>query len=102
MPVDKQQKAEHAASNPSPGSAAPADTLKDPLASPTWLLPEAPAGYGGPGFIRPDSNVNPLNPMAAELQSGFSGERAPTGELADTPSSEPAVGVAASTDKPLL
>lgn len=41
--------------------------LKDPLA-PDWVLPLAPAGYGGPGVINPYSNVDPLNPMAAELE----------------------------------
>ena len=35
---------------------------------PSWILPLAPAGYGGPGVISPYSNVNPLNPMAAQMQ----------------------------------
>lgn len=37
--------------------------------TPSWILPLAPAGYGGPGVINPYSNVNPLNPMAAEMQA---------------------------------
>ena len=41
----------------------------DDSASPSWILPLAPAGYGGPGVINPYSNVNPLNPMAAEMQA---------------------------------
>lgn len=36
--------------------------------APSWILPLAPAGYGGPGVINPYSNVNPLNPMAAQMQ----------------------------------
>jgi hypothetical protein len=41
--------------------------------APTWVLPLAPAGYGGQGVINPYSNVNPLNPMASEMQNQASG-----------------------------
>lgn len=42
--------------------------------TPSWVEPVAPAGYAGPGVINPYSNVNPLNPMAAEMQSRAAGQ----------------------------
>lgn len=44
------------------------------LVTPSWIEPTAPAGYGGPGVINPYSNVNPLNPMAAEMQARTAGQ----------------------------
>jgi len=49
-------------------------TDPDHLLEPSWILPQAPPGYGGPGTINPYSNVNPLNPMAAEMQARAAGQ----------------------------
>ncbi len=48
-------------------------TDPDHLLEPSWILPEAPAGYGGPGVIHPYSNLNPMNPMASEMQARAEG-----------------------------
>lgn len=46
--------------------------------APSWILPLAPAGYGGPGVINPYSNVNPYNPMAAQMEAGAAGKKEAT------------------------